>query len=368
MKERIKLLVVLRKLGVGGAEKVLVNVANNLDQESFAVTVGFVEDGEYRSLVREHVSLRRLRSKSVALLPFELKKIVEQEGFDVILHSWPKLTVLMYLTGFFNQVRSKVVFRVPISVRSQIGRSFLLNNFLFKSIFSKALQACDTIIALCSDLKRELIRDFHVDEKKVVVIYNPVDFEFILRNADEFTPFEIRDGHVNIVSAGRLEHQKGFDILLQAFKLVLQEVPNARLTILGNGKLEPVLKNLSEGLGIGASVRFMNWTLNPYPYFKNADVFVLSSRYEGFPNVLLEAMACGCKVVSTNCPTGPRELIGENEEFGWLAEVENPRSLADKILLAIGSNPKVTDRALEKFRIEYIAREYEKLLKKVMRK
>lgn len=362
-----KVLIVLRELGVGGAEKVLVNVANNLSTEEFDVTIAFVEDGSYRTLVKEHVELVQFHSKSPLGVAFEIRKLVIERDYDVVLFSWLKPMVFVHTLNLFRNMRVRTVFRVPISLQSQMRTNPLYNNFLFKKLISRVLSRADSLIALCDGMKEELVKYFGIDERKVRVIPNPVNIDYIVGKASEFNPFELESEFLHIVSAGRLEYQKGFDVLLKAFKVVADRFPNAVLTIIGKGSLDGKLRRLARELGLGRRVRFVDWVSNPYPYFKHADLFVLSSRFEGFPNVILEALACGTKVVATDCKTGPKEILGEREEYGWLAKTEDPKSLAEKMEEAINSPKKRVEGILERFSLENAVRSYQEVIREVVK-
>jgi glycosyltransferase involved in cell wall biosynthesis len=133
-----------------------------------------------------------------------------------------------------------------------------------------------------------------------------------------------------ILGAGRLVHQKGFDILIRAFSLIAADMPKLRLVIAGEGSDAQQLRQLALTLGLECRVLFLGNVGNLSVLMRNAEVFVLSSRYEGFPNVLLEALASGLPVVSTDCPSGPREILGDGE-FGLLVPCENPQALADAL-------------------------------------
>ncbi len=136
-----------------------------------------------------------------------------------------------------------------------------------------------------------------------------------------------------IVSAGRLAPEKGFSDLIEAMALVLEK-KDARLILLGDGPLKEDLENLVFDLSIGDRVSLLGYKSNPLQYYFNSDIFVLSSYVEGLPNVLVEAMACGCTAVATDCPTGPREVLKDGQ-YGSLVPVKNPKLLAEAILFAI---------------------------------
>lgn len=164
---------------------------------------------------------------------------------------------------------------------------------------------------------------------------------------------------INIIAIGRLTYVKGFDILLKAFKIVNEKIPNTHLTILGEGELKNELIHQAEKFNILKNITFVNFTNNLYPYLFYSDTFVLSSRWEGFPNTLLEALACHAKVVATDCKNGPREIL-DNNKYGRLVPTEDYISLAEGIISSINDSNRSKDRAAD-FDIEKIVKQYEEL-------
>jgi glycosyltransferase involved in cell wall biosynthesis len=161
-----------------------------------------------------------------------------------------------------------------------------------------------------------------------------------------------------ILGVGRLVPQKDFPTLLKAFAHVHRKQP-ARLLILGEGRERAKLEALASELGIAEKVLLPGFEPNPYAFMSQASVFVLSSAWEGLPNALIEALACGCPVVSTNCPSGPQEILG-NGAFGPLVPVGEDRALAEAILHTLEQPPnsdRLRSRAAE-FDIQTIAQQY----------
>ena len=153
-----------------------------------------------------------------------------------------------------------------------------------------------------------------------------------------------------LVAAGRLAPWKGFADLIRAMKLVPAQ-RRARLMILGDGPLRGELQALISELGLDDTVRLLGYVENPLKYFARADVFVLSSHVEGLPNVLVEAMMCGCTPVSTDCPTGPREVL-QDGKFGYLVPMRDPVAMAAGI-------EKALDRPIPKQRLAEAVRPFE---------
>lgn len=167
---------------------------------------------------------------------------------------------------------------------------------------------------------------------------NVVDLTGLEARATEVLPQVEWGSGPRLLAIGRLDYQKGFDILLRAFAIVRQQHTEWQLAIVGDGPEGPELRSLCTSLGLESAVRWIGETANPFPYYKWADIVVVPSRFEGFANVPLEAMALGKAVICSDCRTGPRELTC-NGQVGWLVPVSDPERLATAILAA-GSSLK----------------------------
>ncbi len=207
------------------------------------------------------------------------------------------------------------------------GRSDALLTGLARRWYRRA----DAIVAVSAGVAADLVRSLELPAERITTIYNAVDAVGIVRRAAE--PLEdawFRPGSPPVLlSAGRLSRQKDYPTLLRAFVLLRRERA-LRLMVLGEGSQRAHLDGLCRTLGIEADVQFPGFVPNPHAYMARAAAFVLSSAWEGFPNVLIEALACGCPVVSTDCPHGPSEILGGGR-FGGLAPPGNPEALAEAI-------------------------------------
>lgn len=201
------------------------------------------------------------------------------------------------------------------------------------------------IVTVSAGLKNDLVSHYGVRNENITVIYNPVNINKIIDLSHEKIEDKLFDSRPVIITAGRLTKQKGYWHLIKAFSKVKKNI-DCRLLILGKGEMEEDLKSLSAQMGYKDDIVFLGWQANPFKYFANASVFVLSSHYEGFGNVLVEAMACGCPVVSTDCLSGPREIIApkikksqllknfEISDFGILVPVCDKNFLKSTIALS----------------------------------
>jgi len=220
----------------------------------------------------------------------------------------------------------------------------------------------DAVVAVSKGVARALEQRHGVPGKMIHVVYNSVELQDDVTASEEAKhPWLAAGQPPLILGAGRLTRQKGFDTLLAAFQLVRNDRP-ARLVILGTGKEELSLASTSRALGIKEDVLFGGFVSDPWIWMRRADVFALSSRWEGLPGVLLQAMACGTRVVSTDCPSGPAEIL-EDGKWGRLVPVDDAAALARAILDSLDEtdSPPVIQRAAE-FNLGYMVDRYLEVL------
>jgi len=222
------------------------------------------------------------------------------------------------------------------------------------------------IICVGDYILNDLADNFGVPPGKMTRIYNPVDLDMTRRLAGAGgNPYGTEGPH--LVAAGRLSKEKGFDVLLDAMPLVRAAVPQADLTLLGDGPLKPELLAQRERLGLAGAVHLAGFQPNPYPYFKHADLFVLPSRHEAFGLVVIEALAVGTPVVASDCPGALREILGDCPK-ARLAPPSDPKALAEAVVSAIDSasresQPEQTlDSFLARFDVKTLMRDYEEIL------
>jgi glycosyltransferase involved in cell wall biosynthesis len=193
-----------------------------------------------------------------------------------------------------------------------------------------------------SDGVKSDLASLGIKEQNLIVVNNPIDLEYvqIQSKIPPTHPWIVNKTEPLLLGIGRLTEAKGFDILLRAFAVTQKSLPT-KLIILGDGPLRSHLLNLSAQLGIEEKVDFPGFVDNPYVYIKNSDVLVLSSRWEGFVNVILESLALGTQVVATDCWSSPREILLDGI-LGCLVPINDPKSLAESIINTL-NNPKNPD-------------------------
>lgn len=304
-----RILIISKSLTSGGAERVAANVATHLNQDDNKAWL-LVLDGSICTYNTEAplIDLKMPWAKTVSGKIKWYLKVMR------MIAKYKKVLKITHAVSFLSEpdllnVLTKKYGKSIVSVRN--NRSALNRNELSKIkdhfIFNKA----DRIVALSLGAKEDLVSFYKIKPSKIDVIYNACDAEKIQSMASEIlhdvdTLFSYKK---IVITAGRLTGQKGQWHLIRAFKLVHVKVPDAKLLILGQGEEKEYLKLLIKELGLTDTVKLMGYHKNPYYYLKRSDIFIFPSLYEGFGNILLEAMACDLPIISTDCIAGPRELL-----------------------------------------------------------
>jgi glycosyltransferase involved in cell wall biosynthesis len=223
----------------------------------------------------------------------------------------------------------------------------------------------DEVLAVSAGVADSVAAATPLDRSDITVMYNPVDVEEVRRRSEEPVdhPWLQSDEHDVVLSVGRLAAAKDLETWLRAFARIVEERPSARGIVAGRGPDTDELKALGSRLGLDDVVSFPGYIDNQYAYMANASAFMLSSRHEGLPTVLIEALACGCPVVSTDCPSGPREILVDGE-YGPLVDVGDERALADAVLETL-EQPPSSDSLHERanaFGLDTILDEYERFI------
>jgi glycosyltransferase involved in cell wall biosynthesis len=224
----------------------------------------------------------------------------------------------------------------------------------------RAYPHADGVICVSAGVAEDLARYVSIPAAKLSVIHNPVLSEELLRTAERECshPWMAPGQPPVILGAGRLTRQKDFATLVRAFALLASDVDH-RLLIIGDGAERAALQRLAADLGVAERVTFPGFVEEPLSYMRRARLFVLSSAWEGFGNVLVEAMAVGTPVVSTDCPSGPREILLDGT-LGPLAPPGDPRALAEAMRAAIAqpAEPGALRRRAADFSVDVVARRY----------
>ncbi len=348
----------LRLLYGGGAERVMVNLMQGFVKQGLKVDLVMnTVDGPYMKQVPPEVRIVGLKApRMVEGLP-KLAGYLRREKPSVLLSGlhynneialWAKR-----LSG--TSTRVFVSEHNTLSIHARNRRSDRLAAILSRLFYSWA----DGIVAVSRGVAKDLAKVTHLPQQRIQTIYNPIItpdlFEKSAVAIDH--PWFATGQPPVIIGAGRLEEQKDFPSLIRAFAIVRKVLP-ARLVILGSGKDRQLLNNLVRELGLKDDVGFFGFVDNPYGYIARSHVFVLSSAWEGFGNVIVESLALGTPVVSTNCPNGPAEIL-DNGKYGELVSVGDIEAMAQAILKVLSGNSKSVDPGwLEQFTLASVTLQY----------
>jgi glycosyltransferase involved in cell wall biosynthesis len=356
-----KIALFLPSLRGGGAERVMVNLARGFFDQGIDVDLVLVKaEGPYLSEVPGGVRVVDLHSSRVLTSLPRLTHYLRRERPQSMLSAMDHANIV----AIWARKLSGVPCRVVVSVHSTLSRALTnnpnLRGYLMPNLIRIFYPWADTVVAVSNGVAEDFANITRLPRESIKVIYNPIVIPELLEKAKEAVehPWFSRGEPPVILSVGRLTKAKDYPTLIRAFALVRRKYP-ARLMILGEGEERAKLEALTQELGLQDDISLPGFVDNPYAYMARAAVFVLSSAWEGFGNVLVEAMAVGTPVISTDCPSGPAEIL-ENGRWGKLVPVGDTNAMAQAILSTLsGQEVKVgfQNRAL-KFTIERITKYY----------
>lgn len=351
----------MESLGGGGAERVMLNLAlafSRLDHHVDLVVAS--AHGPYRSQVPDVVRLVDLKTTRTVRALVPLATYLRRQSPDVLLSKQGHCNIVSLLSrklaGSATRVVISEVSLMSISTRTATQLRSRLIPFLAKRLYPLA----DAIIAVSRGVADDLACALELASERISVIYDPVVtpelHERAMRAVEH--PWFARGAPEVVIGVGRLDPEKDFSTLLRAFNIVRRN-RNVRLMILGEGPERSVLESLAQKLGITDVMTLLGFVENPLPFIANSSVLALTSRFEGLPNVLIEALACGTPVVATDCPGGTTEIL-EQGRYGMLAPVGDHEAMARAIeeTLENPPDPIFLKCASERFSVNAIARQY----------
>ena len=330
-------------MGQGGVERSFINLSKELEQINH--TVKFVTLNKIKTSYEEELNTIKLNSKRTLFSIIKLSKIINDESPDVLISAQYYANIVAIISNQLSKNKTKII----ISERNHLTSALKKYNFI-KKIFIKFLikflyEKSDLIYgnseSVCKDLKKNFIK-----KSKVVKILNPFNPQNIIKMSKEKIDDKwISESNVPIlVYIGRLEQQKDISTLIKSFEL-LNTNHEAKLLIIGDGSQKNKLSEVPSYLR--SNIKHIGFDSNPYKYLKYCDCMVLTSTYEGMPNVLIEAQVVGIPIVATDSPGGTSEVLGYGKT-GILAETGNPKDISEKILTVL-KDKKIVSKLTNNF-------------------
>lgn len=365
---------VINDLSGGGAEKALKLLTGYLNDHGVQCRVVTLQSGndayeldeniEHVTLGHQWINRGPGKIVGLPLQAAQLNRVLKEWQPDICVSFLPRSNVAHVMTRWFGN-DLPILLTEQISIHDNYPGSGLVDRTM-RSLVGRFHPHADGIFPSSSGVGDGLA-DLGVPRDKMHVVYNAISLADIQERADGRAPDAVFDGTPTIITVGRHAPQKDHHTLLESFAVARRRV-KARLIILGQGPQRGELEILAERLGISEDVTFAGWQDNPFAWLARADLFVLSSRYEGFGNVIIEAMACGLPIISTDCPSGPAEIL-EDGAHGRLVPVGDVEAMAEKMIEVLSDDQlraDLSERSLRRapdFDISVIGPRYYDLLK-----
>jgi glycosyltransferase involved in cell wall biosynthesis len=338
-----------------------VTLLKHLDRRELRLAVGVVDmsNAVFRDEIPSDVELIDLVATRVRYALPKIATLIWKRRPDVV------FSTLGHLNLALAMIRPLLPEGVRYIARETSIVSFTLGTYSMSTVWGALYRwfykRHDLLVCQSHYMREDLISRFGYPGERSVVINNPVDVDQIRRlSAAALDPSPFHAGSIGLVAAGRMSPEKGFDLLIEAIAILAD--PRIKLVLLGAGPLLDELKRLAVAMGVADQVEFVGFQSNPYAWFARADAFVLSSRYEGFPNVVLEALACGTPVIATPAPGGTREILDGLTEC-VMAEEVSARSLAVAIKSWMrGHRNRMDPAAIAPYTLDRIVAQFQQVL------
>ncbi len=372
----MKTVILINSLEKGGAERVVLTLLKNInvrDTDSFYLFL--LEDNikyEIPNKVQVVIggrfhNINILKLLQIPLLAIKLKRICRKYQISTVLSFLERSNFTNVLSRLLGSAHKCIISErnTPSFVYQSQSVKDKINRFLIRSMYSHA----DQIVTVSDGVSQDLVENFSIPRDIITKINNPYEIDNIHYLSKEMIDEEWlnNDAYQTIINVGSLTKQKGHDILVKTFARLIHKFKNLRLIIIGEGMERQSILSLIKELRIEDFVKLTGLKENPYAYMSRADIFVLSSFYEGFPNVLVEAMICGCPVVSTKCKSGPEEII-EDGQSGFLippGDIEALEKTIQKVLESPNLRQILVKNGLDKvntYDVNTIIAQYERIL------
>ena len=350
MGEKMKVLVLHGHLSMGGEERVLLSVLKNLVELNYDVdlliTWNHGENNLFENEIPEKVNYKflfdnyngknklikeiyRIRAKTTYLKKVE--KIIKENKYDVIIDYSSNLLK-------YNNFDIKVPVFAWIHFSLTFGEKLSADKI---EKYKKQYKKYDKILAICDTMRDEFVEILGMDKNKVELVYNPIDLEAIRKKAENIDKkYENYLKQDYFLQVSRLTEQKQPEHLVDIYYKLKQRGIKEKLYFIGNGEKVELIKQKIKEYKLEDDVILLGQIENPYPFFKNAKLFVHTGKYEGLPTVLLESLAFGTPVVAYDCPTGPKDILGKNSEYGKLIPLNDKDVFVEKVCELVNDDEK----------------------------
>ena len=310
MKKNLSILIY--SLAGGGAERIVSVLTQELSK-NYNITLVLMNNTINYNIegVNEIIYLEKSKANEnglkkllkLPLLAIKYRAILKKYNIDISLSLLTRPNYISILSQLFSKKIRIIISEHSFPSRMYKGNNLksIINRFMIFKLYNRA----DKVIAISKLIEKDLQNNFNIKKDKLVQIYNPFDLEYIDNLSKEKVNFSF--DKFTFITAGRLDDGKNHKLIIEAFKLLQNN--NTQLLILGEGKNKDKLNNLIKKYHLEDRIFLIGFDPNPYKYMSKSNCFILSSNYEGLPTVIIEAMACNLQIISTDCKSGPREIL-----------------------------------------------------------
>ncbi|QCO20712.1 glycosyltransferase [Acinetobacter cumulans] len=333
-----KVMFFLPSLGGGGAERTVIQLANSFAEQGLNIHLGVCDvTGDKAKLLPEVSSKIQLVNFNCgrvmnSITPLKMK--LKAEHYDCLVATQTHTNIVAGIAKKLAGVQTALIFR-EVSTPSKNLKLQGLAKFVLKTLVNWTYPMAQQVVCVSKGVETDFREYYSYKNNNLSTIYNPVLDDAYFEKLKAPVTHRFFDGHNKVILAvGRLTEAKNFGFLIRSFKALHDQHSETRLIILGEGELRTEFEALVSDLGLKDVVDLPGFDTNPYAYFKYSSLFVLSSNWEGLPGVLIQALASKVKVVSTDCPSGPMEIL-DHAKFGLLVECNDQAGLTQAMQQAI---------------------------------
>ena len=333
-----KIIFFLPTLGGGGAERTVIQLANSFAEQGYNIHLAVCDltaaKGKLLPEVNPKIELINFECGRVIHSIMPLKLRLQCENYDCLVATQTHTNIVAGIAKKMAGVNTRLIFR-EVSTPSKNIKLQGIAKFVLKSLVNWTYPMAQQVVCVSKGVEADF-RDYYGYKKhNLTTIYNPVlDVSYFEKLTAPVAHKFFNETNKVILAVGRLTEAKNFGFLIRSFKALYDQHPDTRLIILGEGELRTEFEALIAELSLTEVVDLPGFDSNPYAYFKYVSLFVLSSNWEGLPGVLIQALASKVKVVSTNCPSGPMEIL-DDAKFGLLVECNDQAGLTQAMHQAI---------------------------------
>ena len=357
-----KIAVILPNLNNGGAERSHIYIANEWIKLGYQVVFVLMEKkGNLIPLISKEIQIINLKQNRLRNIIFPLTKLLYQNKFDIIVAPmWP-ITIISTISWYLSLKKGKLFLVDHNPIIKKWANDFNLSWSLVKFSIKLTYNRVSGIIPVSSGIKDDILKIIVIKKHKLQVIYNPINNNSIHYKKSQNEKIKLFGNlKYNVVSTGSLKKSKDYITLINAVNFLINKNIEINLNIIGEGKEKENLDKLIKKNNLSRNIKLLGYIEDPFPYLVNADLYVNSSIYDGLPLSMIEALVSRIPIVSTDCESGPREIL-KNGKYGRLVPVNDYKSLAyeiENVLIKKTSIEKVTEEDMLLYDSKEISKKY----------